>query len=81
MGDIATLRSPDRALSDEVARVIRSSSGEWTPGSNDGEAVPASIALPVLFRIAGGTTLPADAAPMSPAGGDVDEIVVTTFAD
>lgn len=81
VGDIATLRSPDRALSDEVARVIRSSSGEWTPGSDDGEAVPASIALPVLFRIAGGTTLPADAAPMSPAGGDVDEIVVTTFAD
>ena len=81
VGDIRTLRSPDRTLSDEVARVVRASSGDWTPGRADGEPAAVSIALPVLFRIAGGTAPAADAASMPATGGDVDEIVVTTFAD
>lgn len=81
VSDIRTLRSPDRALSDEVTRVVRASSGHWPPANVGGEPAAISLAVPVLFRIAGSTTPAADSDLMPPTGGDIDEIVVTTYAD
>ena len=46
------LRSPNKILSDEVERVIKSSP-KWTPATKDGKAVIVKYAIPVVFIIQG----------------------------
>ncbi len=48
--NIEILGSPDRSLSDEAAKILRTSP-KWTPGSNRG--IPARVAytIPIIFRL------------------------------
>ena len=47
---ILVLRSPDRLLSDEVERVLKSSP-QWTPGKQKGELAIVKFTLPVNFKV------------------------------
>lgn len=40
-----------KALEDEAVRVIKLSSGEWTPGKQKGKKVRVSFTLPIAFRL------------------------------
>lgn len=52
-GDVlnpVVIKSPDSMLSAEALRVV-SIMPKWTPGENEGERVPVSFYLPILFRL------------------------------
>ena len=47
---ITVLKSPDKLLSDEVIRVLKSSP-QWTPGKQKGNPVVVQFTLPVGFKV------------------------------
>lgn len=47
---ILVLKSPDKLLSDEVERVLKSSP-QWTPGKQKGELAIVKFTLPVNFKV------------------------------
>lgn len=47
---ITVLESPDKLLSDEVIRVLKSSP-QWTPGKQKGNSVVVQFTLPVGFKV------------------------------
>lgn len=49
-GRITVLESPDKLLSDEVIRVLKSSP-QWTPGKQKGNPVVVQFTLPVGFKV------------------------------
>ncbi len=49
--NIQVLQAPDRSLSDEAARVLKTSP-KWTPGKQRNQSVRVQFNLPVEFRIA-----------------------------
>lgn len=52
ISNIGIISSPDKALSQEVLRVLRSMPPAWTPGiDSTGRAVRVQIAVPVIFRL------------------------------
>lgn len=52
ISNIGIISSPDKALSDEVLRVLRNMPPAWTPGiDSTGRAVRVQIAVPVIFRL------------------------------
>ena len=48
--NIQVLQSPDRSLSDEAVRVLKTSP-KWTPGKQRNQAVRVKYTLPIDFRI------------------------------
>lgn len=48
--NVAVIATPDRSLSDEAMRIVKSSP-KWTPGSNRGVPARVSYTLPVDFRL------------------------------
>ena len=56
---ILVLRSPDKLLSDEVERVLKSSP-QWTPGKQKGELAIVKFTLPVNFRFVNSTNMTFD---------------------
>ena len=50
MTDIEILASPDRSLSEEAIRILKTSP-QWTPGKQRGRPVPVKFAIPVDFRL------------------------------
>ncbi|MFD2784252.1 energy transducer TonB [Hymenobacter rubripertinctus] len=55
---------------DEVLRVLRQTSGHWTPGQQDGHFVKVKLVLPIRFRFQPGAATAPEPAPDSPAGED-----------
>lgn len=52
ISNIGIISSPDKTLSQEVLRVLRSMPPAWTPGiDSTGRAVRVQIAVPVIFRL------------------------------
>lgn len=56
---ILVLRSPDKLLSDEVERVLKSSP-QWTPGKQKGELAIVKFTLPVNFKVVNSTNMTFD---------------------
>lgn len=46
-----TFEKGKKALEDEAIRVIKLSSGKWTPGKQKGEIVRVHFTLPIMFRL------------------------------
>ena len=51
IGEIRDIMSPDKQLSEEAIRVVRSASGLWTPGEQRGEKVRLKYTIPIDFRL------------------------------
>jgi TonB family protein len=49
VSDIAILRGVDRELDEECRRVLESTSGQWTPGSQSGTDVRVRYTVPIRF--------------------------------
>ena len=45
------LRAATKALEEEAIRVVRLTSGKWTPGEQDGQKVRVKFSLPITFRL------------------------------
>ncbi|MBO5971741.1 MAG: energy transducer TonB [Alistipes sp.] len=56
---ILVLSSPDKLLSDEVERVLKSSP-QWTPGRQKGELAIVKFTLPVNFKVVNSTNMTFD---------------------
>ena len=53
VSNVKILRGVDPLLDDEVLRVIKSSSGNWTPGKNEGKPVRVRYQFPFTFKLNG----------------------------
>ncbi|MDL2230677.1 energy transducer TonB [Alistipes sp. OttesenSCG-928-L06] len=51
LDDIKVLASPHRSLSDEAVRILKNSSGDWTPGKQRGNPVAVRFTIPVDFKL------------------------------
>ncbi len=58
--DVTTVFSTDPVLDKEARRVIKSMSGLWRPGMQDGKPVKVYYTLPISFKIDGGKCLTDD---------------------
>ncbi|MCJ8164464.1 energy transducer TonB [Pontibacter sp. E15-1] len=51
VSDIQTVKSLSPETDQEAARVVKLTSGNWTPGRQDGKPVPVRYTLPVRYTI------------------------------
>lgn len=93
ISETSVLQSQHRLLSEEALRIVKSSSGLWTPAEQKGSKVRLKYTLPVDFRIAGNSPgspgrQEAGSNPESPGKGatepsatTIDPIVAVSFGE
>ncbi|SET92737.1 energy transducer TonB [Hymenobacter actinosclerus] len=65
------LRGIGDGCDEEVLRVLRQTSGRWTPGQQDGRFVKVKMMLPIRFKFQPGQAIPTDVEP--PTASDIAE--------
>ncbi|MCH5329555.1 MAG: energy transducer TonB [Alistipes sp.] len=74
VGDVGILASPDEMLSNEVARVLKSSPA-WTPGTENGEAVDVRFTMAFDFAVSTPDGI------IAPRAGEESEIIAVGTSD
>lgn len=67
IGEVHILMSPDKQLTEEAVRVVKSASGLWTPGEQRGKKVRLKYTIPIDFRLDGAKDPAQESQPATPA--------------